>query len=453
MVLRMRWLLVSGLVSLAVYGIALGLPDWDLQWSRFVLLYGLLIVAYLSAVWGVRRVTGGSPWAKSGMPGAERVDDLRFLGILWAGAVLFRALILMVSPDLSDDLYRYLWDGRVLGSGINPYRFTPLASELEALRDTHWNQINNPGLPTIYPPLLMLVFTVAGWFSHSVVGWKLVCVLFDLGTGFFLVRALRNLGRSGLWGLIWLWHPLVVVEFAGNGHADVVGIFLVAMAFWFWTRSRWLGAGTVLTLAGLVKFLPWVALPALIPRLRWKWFLLPLLVAAFYLPFQMGGVNALGSLGVFAAKWRSNDFVFGFLLGTDDPGEPDLLRAKRIGAVLVAIVWMWQLVRRRSLPSVYAWSVGAILLVSPVVHPWYVLWLLPAAVLLPHPAWWIWSLTVFLAYAPLSDRRAGGVWEESMVIKTLEYLPVLLLVPVQLWWERKAGPENETPASPGSSYH
>jgi hypothetical protein len=440
----MRWFLVSGLVSLTLYGVALGLPNWDLQWLRFAVVYALLIVAYLLAVWGVRRAT---------FPDTGRRDDYRLLGILWIGAVLFRALLLLVSPDLSDDLYRYLWDGRVLGSGINPYRFTPLAPELEALRDPNWHLINNPGLPTIYPPLLVLLFTLSGWISHSVVGWKLVCVLFDLGVGFFLYRTLRNLGRSGLWTVLWLWHPLVMVEFAGNGHADVVGIFLVVVAFWLWSRARWLGAGTTLTLAGLVKFLPWIVLPALLPRLRWKWLLLPLLVAAFYLPFQLGGVNALGSLSVFAAKWRSNDFLFGFLLGTGDPGEQELLQAKRIGAVLIVVVWVWLLLRRRSLPSIFAWSVGAILLVSPVVHPWYVLWLLPAAVLLPHPAWWVWTLTVFLAYEPLSGFRADGVWEESMAIKSLEYLPVLLLIPVQVWWERKVGGEIETPASPASSYH
>lgn len=453
MVFRMRWLLLCGLVSLPIYGVVLGIPDWDLEWTRFALMYGLLIVAYLSAVWGVRRVTGGLPWARSGVSDADWVDDGRLLVILWGGALVFRGLILAVPPELSDDLYRYLWDGRVLGSGVNPYRFTPLAPELELLRDEHWRQINNPALPTIYPPLLMLVFTGAGWLSHSVLGWKLVCVLFDLGTGFFLYRALRNLGRPGLWALIWLWHPLVVVEFAGNGHADVVGIFLVAMSFWFWTRSGWWGAGVALTLAGLVKFLPWAAIPALLPRLRWKWFLLPLLVAVFYLPFQVGGVNALGSLSVFAAKWRSNDFLFELLLAGGDPGEPELLRAKRIAVGLVAMVWVWLVVRRRSLPSVYAWSMGAILLVSPVVHPWYVLWLLPAAVILPHPAWWVWTLTVFLAYAPLPGFRSGGVWEESMVVKSLEYLPVLLLIPVQMWWELKAGREIETPAPPGTSYH
>jgi hypothetical protein len=85
----------------------------------------------------------------------------------------------------------------------------------------------------------------------------------------------------------------------------------------------------------------------------------------------------------------------------------------------------------------WIWTV-AVLLLSPVVHFWYVLWLLPVAVLMRHPAWWVWSLTVFLAYAPLPEFRAGGVWTESTALKAVEYLPVLLLVPLQIWWGRRS---------------
>jgi hypothetical protein len=147
-------------------------------------------------------------------------------------------------------------------------------------------------------------------------------------------------------------------------------------------------------------------------------------------------VDALGSLRVFAAKWRSNDFVFLFLLGDHAPTEAALFAAKRWGAVIVVLVWLTVLLRRRSVPSVYSWTLGVTLLVSPVVHPWYVTWLLPAVVLLPHVAWWTWSILVIFAYVPLPLFKVSGIWEESLLVKALEYLPVLLLIPVQLWWER-----------------
>jgi hypothetical protein len=359
--------------------------------------------------------------------------------VVWVGAVAFRLIVLVSTPSLSDDVYRYLWDGRVLLSGINPYQYSPVAPELEALRDAHWLEINNPALPTIYPPFLMFVFAAVGWISHTVTAWKAACIGFDLAAGFCLMAALVAHGRSRLWALVYLWHPLVIVEFAGSGHADAVGIFLVSLAFWGWARMRWLTAGTALTLAGLVKFLPWAAVFVLLRRLKWKWILFPAMVALFYLPFQLGEADALGSLRVFAAKWRSNDFLFSFLLQESEPGEAGLLWAKRTGAVLVGVVWFWVMLRRRPLPSVYAWSLGTALLVSPVVHPWYVIWLLPAVLFASHPAWWLWSITVFLAYEPLPGFLTEGVWEESPVVKALEYVPVLLFIPLQILLEKRSG--------------
>jgi hypothetical protein len=70
-----------------------------------------------------------------------------------------------------------------------------------------------------------------------------------------------------------------------------------------------------------------------------------------------------------------------------------------------------------------------------VVHPWYVIWLLPAVLLAGHPAWWIWSLTVPLAYLPLSGYLESGIWTESATIRLLEYLPVLAALPVQIGLE------------------
>jgi hypothetical protein len=327
----------------------------------------------------------------------------------------------------------------VLLAGINPYRHPPLAPELLGLRDALWTGINHPELVTIYPPLLMVLFAAVAFVSPTVIAWKAFLVLVELGTGLVLMAALAARGVSRVWAVLYLWHPLVVVEFAGSGHADAVGVFLVSLAFLFWARGGEFRSGLAVTLAGLVKFLPWVALPSLLPRLRWRWLLFPVLVLALYLPFALGGVDALGSLRVYAGKWRGNDFLFTALLAGRAPDEIALFEAKRLAAGLAAAAWLVVMIRRRSLPSAYSWTVGVILLLSPVVHPWYVIWLLPALLFVPAPAWWAWSLLVVIAYLPLPGFRAGGVWAESMAVKAIEYLPVLLLLPLQALWERRQG--------------
>jgi hypothetical protein len=448
----MWWLLPSGLAMVLLFGTALTIPDWGLEFTRFASVYALLIVAYLAAAWGVARDAFLPP--KQGVSGPpDRVtlnpqsrppnagvrpseaSEARLMALIWAVAILVRLMVLTTRPTLSDDLFRYLWDGLVLLHGLNPYRFAPTSPELAPLRDAFWEHLKYANLPTIYPPLLQLLFAATTAISHTVLAWKVTAVLFDLGTGWFLARALAASGKPKTWAVLYLWHPLVVVEFAGSGHGDSVGLFFLAAALAAWAANRKTMSGVSLTLSGLVKFLPWVALPVLLPRLKWRWLLVPAIVVAFYLPFQLHGVDAFGSLGVFAAKWRANDFLFNFLFRESSTFEHSLRQAKLWGAAIGGAVWLATLLLRRPLPSVYAWTIGVLLLVSPVVHPWYVLWLLPAAVLCRQPAWWLWTLTVVLAYAPLPLFRAGGPWRESMLLKGLEVVPVLASLPLQAWWE------------------
>lgn len=436
----MIWLVVSAILSAGLYTALLLLGDWGTALPTFLRVYAFLLVLYGAALAGAARMAGGFPRGGTGRtPGSATLPaslDRRSALVVLGGALLFRLLLLPAPPGLSDDVYRYLWDGRVLLAGVNPYRFSPLAPELASLRDALWTHINHPELPTIYPPLLMVAFALVAFVSPTILAWKAFLVLVDLGAGLALMGALAARGIPRVWAVLYLWHPLVVVEFAENGHADAVGVLLVSLAFLYWAKDRNLRAGIALALGGLVKFLPWVAVPALLPRLRWRWLLLPLLVAACYLPFALGGIDALGSLRVFASKWRGNDFLFTFLLAGRPPDQAALFAAKRVAAILVAAVWLAAVFTRRPLPSFYAWTVGAILLLSPVVHPWYVIWLLPALLFVPHPAWWVWSLLVIVAYFPLPEFRVSGLWVESWGVKAVEYLPVLLLIPVQIALER-----------------
>ncbi len=431
----MRRLWIAGLVSAGLYAVLLGIPDWGRDFARFAPVYGLLIVAYGAAAWGgLRRLF---------LPGApasfSEASERRLLALIWAGAVVFRVLASAALPTLSDDLYRYLWDGRVLLHGVNPYRYAPTAPELAYLKDGLRPLINNVQLPTIYPPVLQLCFAAVSWVSSTVAAWKVFAAACDLGAGFFLMRALRAWGRPRTLVVAYLWHPLVIVEFAGNGHSDAVGMLLFCAALAAWGTGRYLRGGLALTLAGLVKFLPFAALPVLFPRLRWKWLLLPAVVVALYAPFHLHGVDPFGSLRFFVAKWRSNDFLFRLLYHPTTPVEHGLKMAKTWGAAVTGLVWLLVVALRRPWPSVFSWSAGALLLVSPVVHPWYVLWLLPAALVLGQPAWWLWTVTAIAAYAPLPLFKAQGVWSESMALKAVEYVPVLILIPVQIWMERRTG--------------
>jgi hypothetical protein len=287
------------------------------------------------------------------------------------------------------------------------------------LRNDLWASINNPHLVTIYPPVLQGVFALSAWVSPTVLGFKTVFTLFDMGAGLFLLLALRSVGRAH-WAVLYLWHPAVVLEFSGQGHADAVGLFFLSLALYAWSRQRTLAAGGALSAAALVKFFPLAALPALVPRLRAKGVLILLGLLAAYLPFSLQGVNPLGSLTTFAADWRANAFVFELLDYL--PGH----WPRVVSVVPALLVLGWAAWRGWDWPRAYVWTVGVLLLCSPVVHPWYVLWLLPAALWCGPPAWVLWCFLAPLSYWVLPGYLATGVWAEAWWVKLVVYGPVMI---------------------------
>lgn len=373
--------------------------------------------------------------------------------------LLMRAPLLAAPPRLSDDIYRYAWDGRVARAGLNPYRYAPADTALAALRDADWSRINNPRLVTIYPPLAQFVFRAAAEFQPGVLGLKALFVLCDLALALLLWRGVARMpGQEWRLPLYW-WHPLGLTEWAWSGHADILGLLLLVVAVGLTARpGAWRGAGggLALGLAALVKFLVLPLAPFLVAPRRW-WLVggvALLTVALCYLPYRAPGVNPLGSLGTYAAKWRANDFLFAPLVrpGTELDQDARLLAAKRVAGALLVSALLLVAWRRPARPTALLLALGATLLLSPVVHPWYVAWLVPLVALRFSPAGLCLSLTVLLAYHPLPRYLAGGAWHESWPLKWLEFAPVLALAAWELARGGRAWPGQPTVTDgPGSA--
>src|SRR2546425_1795617 len=211
---------------------------------------------YLFAVWLVLR-DGPAP---------------RSLAVILVFAALLRLTILFAPPYLSDDIYRYVWDGRVQAAGVNPYRFVPADPALQGLRDgAVYQHINRRDYAhTIYPPLAQSIFMGITRVSESVT-WMKTCMMgFEVVAIWLLLRLLVLLGLPAQRVLIYAWHPLAVWEFAGSGHVDAAAIALLAVALW--ARQRKFPALTGMALAGatLVKLFPALLFPALYRRWDWK---------------------------------------------------------------------------------------------------------------------------------------------------------------------------------------
>jgi hypothetical protein len=430
-------------------------------------------------------ITASTAGALAAPPGAPETLPRHLLlyigaGIGWTAATLLiprlertRGQILLIalvalamrvpawctSPPHSDDVFRYLWDAKVQHAGVSPYAYPPDAPELVHLRDANWSQMNNRQLPTIYPAGAQLLFRVAG---GSLGSWKALVAAFDLG---LFALLLVWLGRRGdpRRALVWGWSPLVAIELGANAHVDGVGAALLAgaLAAWeLWPRRRWL-AGALLGASAAVKLLALSLVPAL--RSTAARLAFAAVVAMAVLP-RLGA----SSLGEYGRRWRANDGAFALLHAAADLGvahsrfagryTPDsptlarlltgrdrdqiypdevaggLARAAAFTLFLGALVWAaWRLREPAQLALV---AVGAFLLLSPTVHPWYVVWILPLLAITPHPAWLAFATAVPLAYVPLPGFRQGGTWHDPAWSRLVEHGAAWVLLAAPILWTR-----------------
>jgi len=335
-------------------------------------------------------------------------------------------------PTLSDDLYRYLWDGRVQSAGISPFLHPPDDAALEPLRDPLWRAVNHKSIRTIYPPLAQLLFRGVDKLWHSPWAMKAISGLFSLGIVMLLLVGGGNSGRRA--ALLYGWCPLAASESAGNGHVDSVALFWTLAGALLAQRpgARAIAASAATAAAIATKMLGVLLLPALARRQGWRAAVAALaLTALCYLPFAGAGARLFEGLSVYATTWRFNGALHPLLaLAAGEAAARWLLVAALVlGA---AIVWA-----RRVPPVAAAAALLALLILgSPVVHPWYVLWLLPFAAL----AGWAWpfvlATTVPVAYEVLHGCAAGGPWRPAAWAPWAVYLPVLACA---LWeWRRSA---------------
>jgi hypothetical protein len=326
---------------------------------------------------------------------------------------------------------------------------------LAALRDESWSRINHPDLKTIYPPIAQVFFAALAATGAGPTGFKLALGLVDFAVvlllGHLLVRRSIPLDRL----ILYAWNPLAVLETAGSGHVEPLGVLLVLLAA-LWIIDRRPNRSTIaVAMAAQVKILPVALVPGLLRRGGAK--TIPLLLLALLipvLPYAFGGPAVGAGLYAYAETWQHNATFYAVtedLFERIDVGnrlkpvvaalheryrEWDLpwdflyrhvwpRDVARLTVALVAAVWtiFVALRLRPGFARENLLVIGALLLLSPTLHPWYLLWVLPWAVLRLSWGWLVLAATIPLSY--LGD---GG--DLSWGVKAAEYLPALC---VGLW--------------------
>ncbi len=414
-------LLLLGCVSVVLYRAGIGLNG--VSGIRFFMTVAFIQSAiYLLAAWIVIR--------------ARSSNSTLLIAI--AFAVIFRLSILFAPPYLSDDIYRYVWDGRVQAAGINPYRYIPAAPELARLRDeTIYPKINRRDWAhTIYPPVAQVVFFLTTRISESVTWMKATMLGFELITIWAVAQLLTLLGRPRQLLLLYAWHPLVIWEFAGSGHLDAISICFIALAFLAWQKKSNLGAGFTLACATLVKLFPLVLVPAMLKRGRW--IIAPVFAATIaigYLAYlSVGPTAVLGSIpgytqemGLISGQQFYALSLVRKLFGLELPSIAYVV----FTVIVMGAIGLWVLLKQNedSLKHGMILATAATVLFAPHFS-WYFCWLVYFLCFTPRLALFYLTTASFLLYATWLGDSPG----EMFVINSLIYLPALLIAIIESMW-------------------
>jgi hypothetical protein len=386
--------------------------------------------------------------------------------LLFASALAARIVFLFLAPAFSEDVFRYVYEGRVvwrMGPSFpwsHPPSSAPIAGVPAELLDASWLRINHADVPTIYPLAAQIVFAVAGGLGDLAGGGHLLIlksllVACDLGAMAILARLLVRIGRSASEAWALALYPGLVLEVAREGHADSIALLGFAIGAFGFVQLRPREGYVGFALAAIAKLNGVVLLPAAMRATKRGLGLATAILVGLFVPLVVAGAEALGGLVHYATEWRSGDGVFSLILtlaeailGGDYRSiagwtltRHQLARAISALAFLASgIVILW---RRPALEEVIERAgllLLLLLLLSPTLHPWYAIWLVP---FVPFATRARSAMLALLVLAPLLHHPgwlelAGGEWKDLAWVRALVHAPAWILLAHRIAFERRA---------------
>ncbi len=384
--------------------------------------------------------------------------DVRFWLVV---ALLARVILIFTFPNLSDDLYRFIWDGHCTLQGLNPYNIIPSefiakGGESGYLNSELLDKLNSPDYHTVYPPLSQYLFAVAAWIGHG--NWlissmvlKLIIFAAECSTIWIMYKILSQSQRSHL-TLLYALNPLVIIELVGNIHFEGLMIWGIVMAYYSLLQLpenaflNTLKASAALAVSIFVKLIPVIIIPLLWRRLGWRRFLalsgligaMLLLLASPYL-LSSSGEGPAKSLDLYFHTFEFNAGLyyifrwFGYLW----KGYNMIATIGTI-ASLLTITLLVALFFFEKKPSVKNWPLAALfaltiyLLLASIVHPWYICGLVALSPFTRFRYPIIWSALAFLSY---SAYRIDPV-QENLLLIAFEYVFVIGFLILEIAFSR-----------------
>lgn len=380
-----------------------------------------------AVIFTIGYIAASLAWVTAGYLQMHRTSTYNFLWIVLFGAA-FRIVLLPFNPLFDNDIYRYLWDGHIAANGINPFLYPPAAEQLASLRTSYYPQIGFPEIRTIYPPFAQFIFLAAAKLHlNTPVLFKLILLPFDIGAMVLIASLLKRIGRPSGLLIFYAWSPLILKEFFNSGHIDIIMMSLMLLALYLVSAGRMVISGAAIALSVMTKGVSIVVLPLLVRRQGWLLLSFAVVILVLWLPYSSAGAKVFGGASAYAHYWRFNDGLFYLFYCLEQ-----IFRSQEIVtapyaktfAAMILLGYLIYLMHRlnnsfKELIIACASITFAVLLLMPVVDPWYVCWLIPFLCLVPNSAMIVLCLLCPLSYVYYVHNSFPS-W-----IRLAEYLPIL----------------------------
>lgn len=375
---------------------------------------------------------------------------------LFIAGILFRLTFLFALPNLSQDFYRFIWDGALVKNGINPYLFTPndlinqahlpIANAkvlFEAMGDLSARHFSN------YPPLSQLLFGLSGILSGgSILGGvlilRLILILADIGVLYFGIKLLKTLNRPTYLIFWYFLNPLIIIELTGNLHFEGIMLFFFIWSLYLIAQNKWQWAAVLYGFSILVKLVPLLFLPLFLNYFGIKksilfYGIVGAAVLLFFLPFFSPEFynNYSTTIGLWFSNFEFNAGIYNVIkqiaLYFDVKGYALIKTFGKISPyIFILIVLLFTLLRdNKKLSGVLGsmfWMLTCYYFLSTTVHPWYITFLVLLSIFTEYRFVLLWSGVVLLSYWAYSQSD----FKENLGILLIEYVMVLGLMVYEL---------------------
>ena len=372
-------------------------------------------------------------------------------------AIAFRLLLLFSIPALSDDVYRFIWDGRLLASGINPFDEVPdfyIIQDLgiPGIDQSLYANLNFTLHHTMYPPVAQFTGWVAALIASNSVFWSVVVIrtfilTADIGSIFLIRKLLEVYKVKKERVLLYALNPLVILELTGNLHHEAFVLLFLLLAILLLNRDKQVKSAISFGLAVGSKLIPVIFLPLLISRLGIKRTVVYGLVMAgvtfiLFIPFineqLMYAFMSSGSLYFLKFEFNASIYYLIREVGYWVKGYNIIqsagpwLAAITVAAIVLLAVTDWK--RKMKLPEAFMWVLLIYVAFTTTLHPWYIVPLLAFSVFTSYRFPLVWTMMIFLTYSGYS---ADG-FSENLYIIFGEYFVVYGYMLYELIWYNRS---------------